>query len=140
VVCQVPASTPRSCPKPLKNMCTVLVLAPDRQSGPAAPASRQSSRVADAARLGAFAHSDTRAHRPLQYHATVTLMLYRGSMGWERFELALEKQVEAAYLADHPHMQAAEFSPNEQKEVSFQYDLKGMKKVSLACVMHVHPL
>jgi hypothetical protein len=67
-------------------------------------------------------------------------MLYSGSVEWERFELALEKQVEEAYLDGHPHMQAAEFSPNEQKEVIFQYDLKRMKKVSLACVMHVHPL
>ena len=92
--------------------------------------------MADAARLGAFVHSDTRAQRPLQCHSTVTLTLYRKSEGWERFEPALEKTVEAAYLAGHPHTQAAEFSPHEQKQVIFQYDLKGMKKVSLACVMH----
>ncbi len=48
----------------------------------------------------------------------------------------LEKSVEEAYQAGHPHHQGAEFSPHEQKQVIFQYDLKEMKKVSMACVMH----
>ena len=79
---------------------------------------------------------DTRAHRPLQHHSTVTLMLCRSSSGWERFDPVLEKSVEEAYQAGHPHHQGAEFSPHEQKQVIFQYDLKEMKKVSMACVMH----
>ena len=59
-------------------------------------------------------------------------MLYRRSAGSERFEPTLEKTVEAAYRAGHAHMQVAEFSPQEQKQVIFRYDLKEMKKVSLA--------
>ena len=60
------------------------------------------------------------------------LMLYRRSAAWERFEPALEKTVEAAYQAGQAHTQWAEFSPQEQKQVIFRYDLKEMKKVSLA--------
>ena len=55
------------------------------------------------------------------------LMLYRRSAAWERFEPALEKTVEAAYQAGHAHTHWAEFSPQEQKQVIFRYDLKEMK-------------
>ena len=50
----------------------------------------------------------------------------------DRFDPTLEKTVEAAYRAGHAHTQVSEFSPQEQKQVIFRYDLKEMKKVSLA--------